>query len=224
MFIGWLLRGVFPNITSAITAHFCLAADPSQLLSAPWTLFTYMFTHVNFLHLLINMLWLIGFGPMIKGDWRHTVVAYILGGLLGGVLFICYSLITGEVNRELTGASAAVIAIVVLSACLSPDRKLQMLLIGEIKLKWLALLAIITLFAVSPFSAETAAHLGGVIAGIIIGAVCLIRYKTISYRALELARRETHRKSILHKAEQSGFTSLSEAERIELFDLHKTNH
>ena len=41
-----------------------LPASPELLLFRPWTLFTYMFTHFDFLHILFNMLWLYWFGGL----------------------------------------------------------------------------------------------------------------------------------------------------------------
>ena len=41
-----------------------LPSYPAAALTAPWTLFTYMFTQWDFMHLLSNMLWLWLFGMM----------------------------------------------------------------------------------------------------------------------------------------------------------------
>ena len=65
-------------------------ADPEYLLSRPWTIFTYMFTQFDFLHLLFNMLWLYWFGSFFLNYFteRKLTGVYLLGGLFGGLLYI----------------------------------------------------------------------------------------------------------------------------------------
>ena len=54
-----------------------LPASPELLLFRPWTLFTYMFTHFDFLHILFNMLWLYWFGGLFLNFFSERQ----LGGL-----------------------------------------------------------------------------------------------------------------------------------------------
>lgn len=56
-----------------------LPASPELLLFRPWTLFTYMFTHFDFLHILFNMLWLYWFGGLflISSDTASACLARI---------------------------------------------------------------------------------------------------------------------------------------------------
>lgn len=217
---GWLLRDYYPGLPARMTTILSLPSSPAMLPEYPWTLLTYMFIHLNFVHLTVNMLWLIGFGPMMKGGWLNTAGTYVAGGICGAATFLAFSFAEGGHAGELAGASAAVISIVVATACLSPDRKLRMLFIGDVRLKWVALVAIVTMLAGNPsLSPVTAAHSGGALAGGIIGLALRRHYHVISRNAMEQARRRTRRLSLIHKAGQSGFASLSEPERLELFDL-----
>jgi membrane associated rhomboid family serine protease len=224
MLVGWLMTGFYPKLLPALTDSLALSSEPWDLLSSPWTILTYMFTHVNFVHLTVNMLWLIGFCPMMKGNWAASFATYIAGGIVGGITFVYYTVISDEPRNELVGASAAVISVIIAATCLAPNRKLQMILIGEVKLKWLALFALLTLFAFSnALSAETAAHIGGALTGLILGLLLRKRDKSISENALTCARQHTRQLSLLQKAERSGFNSLSEQERLELFNLHNSH-
>ncbi len=45
-----------------ILHYFALPANPEDLISRPWTVVTYMFLHIDFWHILFNMLWLFWFG------------------------------------------------------------------------------------------------------------------------------------------------------------------
>lgn len=219
MLAGWLVRDLFPHLPETITSFLALGSSLTEIAHAPWTLVTYMFTHLNFIHLTVNMLWLIGFGPMIKGDWQHTVATYLIGGICGAFAYLAISLNSNN-SVELAGASASVIAVIVATACLTPNRQLQMIIFGAVKLKWIALIAVITIFIDGNFlSPVTVAHLGGVIGGGIIGLCLHYHDRKLSEKALEVARQHTRRLSLLQKVDKSGFASLSELERLELFDM-----
>ena len=77
------------NVTSWLL-YLELPASMSQFLVQPWSLLTYMFLHANALHLLFNMLWLYWFGQMFMSFFsaRHFRGLYLLGGLLGGLLYM----------------------------------------------------------------------------------------------------------------------------------------
>ena len=221
---AWLAKGIFPQLTEGIVGFLAFPASPDGFLMAPWTAFTYMFSHLNFVHLTVNMLWLVGFGPMTKGGWRRPVAAYLAGGVCGAAAFLASSAGQGIIAGNLAGASASVIAVVVTAACLSPDRELRLFFAANVKLKWMALAAIITIFAGSPtFTPATAAHLGGVAAGLTIGLWRRHRDRRLTDRAMEKARQHTRRLGLLNKAARSGLASLSEPERLELFALRNMN-
>jgi membrane associated rhomboid family serine protease len=71
-------------------AQLSVPADLNVLARKPWTLFTYMFTHRGFLHLLFNLLWLYWFGRVFLEyfNGRKLIGVYLLGGLAGAVLYI----------------------------------------------------------------------------------------------------------------------------------------
>lgn len=220
MFGAWLLRVVFPGLPEMLAGGLMLPGSFAALLHRPWTLLTYMFTHLDFLHLFVNMLWLIGFGAMIHGGWRSVTGVYIAGGLTGALFYLIFSALQPDTASGLAGASASVISLVTAAAIQSPDRILNILFIGQVKLKWVALTVLTFLLLSAPlFSAPAAAHAGGIVAGIISGILLKRKDREISRKALETARRYTRRQILLHKVEQSGFTSLSEPERLELFNL-----
>lgn len=151
-----------------------LPSSLQQLLSRPWSLLTYMFVHKNFMHILWNMVSLYVFGKIFLNFFsvRHFVGTYILGGLSGGVAFVlAYNLFPYFVpyveNSYLVGASAAVLAIVVASAVRSPDYRINLALVGSVKLSTFAVVTVaISFFMISGSNAGgNIAHLGGAAAG-----------------------------------------------------------
>lgn len=144
------------------------------LVSQPWSLFTYMFLHAGVLHLLFNMLWLYWFGQLFLSFFsaRHLRGLYVLGGIFGGLLYlIAYNVFpyfTPYIyGSYLLGASASVLAIVVATAVREPEYRVNFMIIGAVRLKYVALFMVITdlLFITSGNGGGHIAHLGGALAG-----------------------------------------------------------
>ena len=145
-----------------------------QFGAQPWSIFTYMFMHVGVLHLLFNVLWLYWFGELFLSFFsaRHFRGLYILGGLCGGLLYIlAYNVFPYfepyVYGSYLLGASASVLAIVVATAVRQPEFRVNLMLIGVGRLKYVALFMVVTdlLFVTSGNGGGHIAHLGGALAG-----------------------------------------------------------
>jgi membrane associated rhomboid family serine protease len=154
-----------------------LLAVPSSfkaLLTKPWTLITYMFTHREILHILFNMLWLYWFGTIFLEflDQKKLVAVYLLGGLCGAIVYIIafnvFPVFDQMVSESIAiGASASVMAIVVSIAVYVPDYTVILFLIGRVRIKYIAI-GIFILTSVLDFSVNTGgklAHLGGALLG-----------------------------------------------------------
>lgn len=120
---------------------FCMSSDWKYLLTHPWGLFTSMFLHEGFWHILWNMLFLYWFGRIV-GDFignQRVLPIYLLGGLAGAVIFFFSAnlLNYGENGVFALGASAGVMAIVVAAGAISPDYVMRLLLLGDVKLKYI---------------------------------------------------------------------------------------
>ena len=161
------------NVTSWLL-YLELPASMSQFLVQPWSLLTYMFLHANALHLLFNMLWLYWFGQMFMSFFsaRHFRGLYLLGGLLGGLLYMLaynvFPYFTPYINESyLLGASASVLAVVVATAVREPEYQVNFMFIGAVRLKYVALIMVVTdlLFITSSNGGGHIAHLGGALAG-----------------------------------------------------------
>lgn len=167
---------LFNRSLSGILLYFELPASVMGFLSQPWSLFTYMFMHAGILHLLFNMLWLYAFGSLFLYFFsaRHFRGLYILGGICGGLLYIIaynvFPYFKDSVNYSyLVGASASVLAVVVATAYREPDFRVNLMLFGAVRLKYLALIMIVSdlLFVTSNNAGGHIAHLGGALAGLV---------------------------------------------------------
>lgn len=99
-----------------------LAMIPSFVLHGyVWQLFTYMFVHGSFSHILFNMLGLYIFGSMVERriGSKEFLLFYLLMGTLSGVFSFVAYLLAG-VNVVLVGASGALYAVMLLFAVLYP--------------------------------------------------------------------------------------------------------
>ena len=94
LFLLFSVVGVFTFMfqfdLESILNKLYLPANNNTLLTQPWTLITYMFLHIGFLHLLFNMIWLHFCGKIFLQHLhpKQLLNIYILGGVSGGLLFI----------------------------------------------------------------------------------------------------------------------------------------
>lgn len=161
-------------ISDKIIRFLAIPADTSNLATHIWTMFTYMFLHEGFLHILFNMLWLYWFGIIFMRYFtqRQMVGLYIMGGLLGAIVYVLsFNLFPAFEQQKIysyaLGASASVIAIVIATAVYIPNYIVHVILIGPIKLKWIALVMLVLdiIGIASENSGGHLAHLGGAIMG-----------------------------------------------------------
>ncbi len=90
-----------------------------------WQLFTYMFVHANFNHILFNMLGLFIFGTPVERQLgsREFLLFYLLIGFLSGLFsFIVY--VFSATNVILMGASGAIYAVLFAFAVLYPHARI----------------------------------------------------------------------------------------------------
>ncbi len=165
-----------------ITHYFALPAYFPALIARPWTFITYMFLHIDFWHIVFNMLWLFWFGKIFLEflNSRQLALTYLMGGLAGGLFYICafniFPVFQGILHMSMAlGASASVMAIVIATSFYVPNYSIQLLFIGRVKIIYLALaLFIIDFFAIPSGNAGGhLAHIGGALWGFIY--VLLIR-------------------------------------------------
>ncbi len=149
-----------------------LSKSASNVISMPWTLITYGFTHYSFSHLFFNMLVLYflgrSFSNLFKSDL--SLKLYLLGILSGGLAFVfVYNVFpSGILNTvgPLVGASAGVRAVIIFLCAYFPRKEVH-LLTFKFPLRYIGI-ALVVLDIIGLFSQNSGgiiAHFGGYIIG-----------------------------------------------------------
>lgn len=162
------------SLSLFVREYLAVPTDLQKLLFRFYTPFTYMFLHAGFFHILFNMLWLFYIGKIFEEflNTKKLTFVYIAGGLAGALFYIAaYNIFPYyEDSVKLSaavGASASVTAIMVATATLLPDYTISLILIGPVRLKWIAVFFIIIdlLSVVGPNAGGYLTHIGGGIFG-----------------------------------------------------------
>ncbi len=209
-------------------------------ITRPWTLLSYMAVHFDVLHMLFNVLWLYWFGRLMLMTHSdgHLLLAFIGGGIGGGIFFLLSAAI-GYGSGWLCGCSAAVIAVMCVAAIRLPNHRINLFLIGEVKLKWVAIACCLLTFIGG--GGNQAAHIGGLLWGVSLGLMLrngvdpakwfsinrnhkenptMKRNADRMVRVLKDRQEDMHRlDELLDKIRLSGYGSLSNRERKELNEL-----
>ena len=147
-----------------------LPAEINLIKLQPWSIFSFMFIHLNFVHLIFNMLWLYFIGNIFL-QWlneRQLIYIYILGGISGGLFFVLsynyLPLLQKNIDNTLAlGASASIFAIMMAITIYKPDHKIHIPFIQKINLKNITIL--LTIYYIISLSGGNAggylAHIGG---------------------------------------------------------------
>lgn len=167
---------LFKLDTVNLIPYIAVTSDLSLLIKRPWTLFTYMIVHIDFLHILFNMLMLFWFGQIFLSYFssKNLGSLYLLGGLAGAVLYIVtfntipYYL---EMNHPpMIGASASVMAIIFAAAFYRPNAEVNLFMVFRLKIIYIA----IFMFVIDFISLDSdsnpgghIAHIGGAVMGYI---------------------------------------------------------
>lgn len=252
--VVFLLANIYVNIAGSeyfVDKYLALPASFNGFIHQPWTLLTYMFLHINLMHILFNMLWLWWMGRLFAeymGE-KRLIYTYIIGGFAGGLLFMLTFGIAFPSPFVLMGASAGIMAVIVAVAGLLPDYEMSLLFIGPVRLKYVALgiFLITSILDFSDNSGGKVSHIGGAIYGLLfiwqykkgndISAILDGFFKRIgnifkggskvkltgSRGGRNTPDKQKRIDGILDKISHSGYESLSKEEKDFLFKSSKEN-
>ncbi|MFA6470143.1 MAG: rhomboid family intramembrane serine protease [Bacteroidota bacterium] len=190
-----------------------------------WQLFSYMFMHASFTHILFNMLALWMFGMELEHAWgsRKFFIYYLLCGFGGGLANLLIAPMFTSVGPTV-GASGAVYGILLAFGMMFPERPIYIYFLLPIKAKYF----VVMYMAFEIFSVGTMdgvahfAHLGGAL----VGFLYLIA-DGYQFGSAYQARREgenvfTRMTGIGRQQQQNDpYTNVSEAKVYDIFEYKK---
>ncbi|MBL7700887.1 MAG: rhomboid family intramembrane serine protease [Ferruginibacter sp.] len=157
---------------------FQLPAETGSLSEKPWTVFTYMFSDVEIMRALSNMLWLWAFGTVLQNltGNKKLIPVYLYGGFAGALFFIATAYLVPSNKAAidslaLLGANASVMAIAVAATMISPGYRFFSHIGGGIPV-WILTVVYVaidlgSLARTEAPAAFSVAHLGGAFAGLL---------------------------------------------------------
>ncbi|MFL0298323.1 rhomboid family intramembrane serine protease [Aquirufa novilacunae] len=246
--VGLLIAGE-SGLFDAFFAQVSLPSTLDLIIQRPWSLITYFFLHIEIFHLIFNMMFLYWFGTIIQdfiGN-KRLVQLFFYGGLAGAAAFILamntVSFFIAKGPNFLNGASAGVFAVVVAAATIRPNYQVHLLLLGQVRIKYIAAFYVLWSFIETTGSnaGGNIAHLGGAILGFIFAKNFLAASKPQAIFEIKIkefaqvvnqqfqARKEPETvpedelNAILDKISQSGYDSLSDYEQKRLFKASQKN-
>lgn len=249
----WLINVIcvlsgHPGLTTVILQWTVeVPSAPELIVTRPWTLLTYMFAQYGIWHAIFNILCFLWFAKAAMNviGYRRIWSLYISGGLGGAVFFISSCQLFGTdlaATQWLIGSSAAVLSVITAVVILCPEDTTEIFVLGEVRLRWVALV-IIAICLAGGFTDDTyvatPAHVGGVVIGSvyalcfrrgILSRLSMLRYgrriNQINQEEVFRDNRKTaslsdmrHLDDILDKIRRSGFASLTSEERKRLFEV-----
>jgi membrane associated rhomboid family serine protease len=235
------------EITFLKTSLFSLNTDISNFIFTPWGLFTSIFSHFNFFHLLFNMIFLYFVGKMAEYylGAKSILIIYVLGGIIGGI----FELIAHQIfptlnilNSLIVGASGSIMAIFIAIAIYRPSTEVNVYGLFNVKIIWLALIYFFSdvIKIGSKDGIAHIAHIGGALTGfLLLSNNGILLFKTnnlfqfksktklkvkqggrpISDDDFNLMKKQNEEQTnkILDKISKSGYESLTKTEKEFLF-------
>ena len=169
---AFILQSIMPSITQWLSLY-----NVTTPYFKPYQLFTYMFMHANFMHILFNMLMFAFAGPIVEDFWgsRHFIMFYTLCGVGAGIFNILINVFFGVGDFSvMIGASGAVYGVVTAFGILFPDMRISMLFLPiSFKAKHMVMvLGALAIFSgLRPSAGDNTAHiahLGGIVIAIVL--------------------------------------------------------
>jgi len=142
-----------------------------------WRLFTSMFLHIGFWHLIFNCLALFFFGRNLEWLYGRTrfIIIYFASGYFGNLLFLAF----GPSNIISAGASGAIFGVIGANIPLKRRlRQSELFTNRRMIMAGIGYVAWIFFRSMGP-KVNVLAHLGGVLAGIVLGFMLCPKYLSV---------------------------------------------
>ena len=141
--------GDLQTFQTQIINWFALPGDASKILSRPWTVISYMFSHDNIWYFISSLLWLWCFGYILQDLAGNTKLfpIYLYGGIAGAAAFLLSANFLPGLHKDLQsfsmmGAATSIVAVAIATTVLSPNYRIFPMLNGGIPL-WVVTLVFV---------------------------------------------------------------------------------
>ncbi len=228
MVIGYLFNEKL-EVKLSIYKYLIAHTDINELIKAPWTVFTYMWTHVDFFHLAFNMLMLYFIGKMferIVGNSRFAFV-YIASGLVGylihAVAINVFPAFDG-MHAPILGASGAIMGIFIGLVTLAPNQKIHFFGLFPVRLLYLGVIYVLLDILRIGDGGNTAyfSHIGGALFGFVYGYAYLKGTDIAQWFKFSWAKNLFKRRSKIRVA-HSNVKSTAKKHKDDEFNATKAN-
>ncbi len=142
-----------------------------------YRLISCMFLHGDIVHLINNMLLLFGLGTMIEKEIGHGMFAlsYFVTGVAGGIASLIYKAFSNEWYVGSIGASGGVFGIIGVLLALAFFSGLKLPNVTPPKMVFVVAYSVYS--GMGDPNIDNAAHVGGVLAGILIGLLLCVKIR-----------------------------------------------
>jgi rhomboid protease GluP len=175
--LGWFsMEAAGGSTTDEVLINFGANYGPLILQGEIWRLFTSMFLHIGLQHLVFNLVGLLAFGfemERLYGRYRYLTI-YLLSGLLGNLL----SFTLQGPNHYSAGASGAIYGIVGTNLAFFWLYRHKLGEYGRQRRNFVLILVGVGLvLGLTAMPADNLAHIGGFLAGTLLGYALAPRYR-----------------------------------------------
>jgi hypothetical protein len=162
-----------------------IAFKPSDFIQGKyvWTIITSMFMHSGVAHLFVNMFSLMFLGAFVErliGSKRFLVI-YFASGIVAGLFYVLFASALGGMDIPAVGASGAIFGIAGMLVILTPKMPVYIMFIPIAMPMWFGVILMLALMWVLSITINlpvgNAAHLGGLLTGIIYALYLRNKYK-----------------------------------------------
>jgi membrane associated rhomboid family serine protease len=169
--VVFILQSIIPIATQWLALY-----NVKTEFFRPYQLFTYMFCHGDFFHILFNMLLLSFMGPVMEEFWgqKRFLIFYMVAGIGAGAFNILIDMFFGVGSFSvMIGASGAVYGVMTAFGVTFPNMELRLMLLPvSFKAKYMVMvLGSIAIFSgLRPSAGDNTAHfahLGGIVVAIL---------------------------------------------------------
>jgi len=183
-FIVFIISAIFPEVIKEL--GFKPLYLYMEFLPQLYTLFTSMFIHGGFLHIIGNMMvfFFVGMAFEQRIGWKKFLIIYLLTGVCGSITHSIINLGTEHAGTVLIGASGAIFGIMGAFAFSYPRDEVVMpiplgiiMILRRIKVIYAVLIfavmeTVIVMLDVQDTTAHFA-HIGGLVSGVILAAIII---------------------------------------------------